>query len=59
MDRWEERHLKAWLEYTVADDERDEVEALIRKYVADHPEVLERNSWPEIRRYAETEKKRD
>lgn len=55
MDHWEDKHLKVWLERTIAEEDRDDVESLIRKYVADHPEVLVRNSRPEIRIYAEKE----
>lgn len=54
MDDFTERHLQAWLENTVLADEREQVGATIRKFVAEHPDVLERgNGWPEVRMLAE------
>lgn len=53
MDTYTERHLTTWLDSTVLSDERDTVENQIRCFVAEHPDVIERNGWPEIRTMAE------
>lgn len=53
MDNFTDQHLTTWLNSTVLDDERESVERQMRTFVNDHPDVIERMSWPEIRNLAE------
>ncbi len=54
MDLSTELHLMTWLEAKVPAVDRKDVQADIRRIVADHPDLLARgDSWPEIRRLAE------
>ena len=47
------QHLNRWVTSTVADADRDIVIDKILNFVHDYPEVVERNTWTEIRRMAE------
>lgn len=54
MDPWTENHLQRWLDVTIVEDDRVAVEAGIRRFVEDHPDLIENGrSWPEIRALAE------
>jgi hypothetical protein len=53
MDDFMVRHLEAWLDHAVLEDERDVVRASIVAFVLENPDVLADRSWPEIRRLAE------
>jgi hypothetical protein len=54
MDRDTAEHFYAWLERTVAEDERHEVEQAIHELLSQHPDLVQTYySWPEIRRMAE------
>ena len=48
-DEFTERHFQQWLDSTVYDDERSQVEQSIRVLVSEYPDLLERLSWPEMR----------
>jgi hypothetical protein len=55
-DDFTEGHLQAWLSRSVRDEERDAVEAGIKRYIEQDPVPLERgDGWPAIRNLAERE----
>ena len=53
MDEWTEKHFQNWLKQTVHDEERKSVESKIRSLVNEHPDLLDRLSWPEMRNLSE------
>ena len=55
IDDFTLRHLAAWLENHVFDDEREAVADLILGFITRYPDVLADHSWPEIRLLAEAE----
>jgi len=54
-DDYTERHFQRWLDHTVLDDDRDEVEKSIRDLVEEDPDLMlgAGHSWPDLRRMAE------
>jgi hypothetical protein len=49
-DDFIERHFQAWLERSVHEDDREEVESKIRQYCSgETPEYWGNKSWPELR----------
>jgi len=54
MDNETFAHFSRWLDRTV--DPRDQTQVMqdIYKLVAEHPDLLERCSWPELRRMTES-----
>jgi hypothetical protein len=55
IDDFTLRHLAAWLENHVPDDEREAVADLILRFIVRYPEMLADHSWSEIRSLAEYE----
>lgn len=49
FDAFARKHLTAWLNNTVAASDRKAARADIMRALKDYPEMLERNSWPEMR----------
>lgn len=50
-DEYTEKHFQRWLDHTIHDDEREEVESGIRQVVEDDPSLMEGSghSWSELR----------
>ncbi len=55
MDDYTTKHLQAWADDALHDDERDEVVQKMTAYIDRYPEVLELHtcSWPVIRSLVE------
>ena len=53
MDRDTAEHFYAWLEFTVHIHEQHNVEQGIHDLLADHPDLIQTHSWPEMRQLAE------
>lgn len=53
MDPHTETHFQAWLERTIAADEREHVEAAMRELISHELDLLQTHSWPEIRALAQ------
>jgi hypothetical protein len=50
MDAFTRKHLQAWADATLHDDERDEVVQQMVAYVKRNPDVIERDfSWDQVR----------
>ena len=57
-DAFTERHFQQWLDHTIHDDEREEVENGIRKLVEDDPDLMSGSGhgWAELRNMAEKQR---
>jgi hypothetical protein len=53
-DSFVERHFQEWLDRTIPDDDRENVDRAIRDLVCANPDLLDRCSWPEMRRLTES-----
>jgi hypothetical protein len=59
LDEFTEQHLQKWLDSAYGRErpqQRQEMEGLIKQFVSEHPDVLDRSSWPEIRSLIERNK---
>lgn len=48
MDAFIQKHLEAWLDRHVSDDEREDAKQRILSNLQENPEILGSKSWPEI-----------
>jgi hypothetical protein len=53
MDRETAEHFYNWLARHVAEDEQHDVENRIHALLREHPDLVNRCSWPEMRSLAE------
>ena len=53
MDQWTRRHLEAWADHVLADDERETVLARMREVYRQDPERYDAAGWNTLRRDAE------
>lgn len=52
MDAFIQKHLEAWLDRHVSDDEREEAKQRILSNLKENPEILGSKSWREIHDFA-------
>lgn len=53
MDKFTQEHFQAWLNNTVPESSRSEVEQCIIALLRLNPELIETHSWPEMRDIAD------
>ena len=53
MDKFTQEHFQAWLNNTVPESSRSEVEQCIIALLRLKPELIETHSWPEMRDIAD------